>query len=335
MNKLTDKSAYNISSCCGNKFFVNFTNNFAIMDINAPKNTFDFIYPQLKNCNNLFRSYDNSKSLLLNTTGQGFLFDEDSQEIIKSRISFGKEFYRQHFVSHKNGYYFVDKNDKIEWFDIATQKITKTDFFGNYFALFEDQNKNRAFFISIDDYGTEQNEYGKYLPVGYSLSIKSFSKKNEKFEDWSFALPKGTLEYFRHIFGALYMVVLQEEKKNAQALIHTRVYLFDLETKNLTFLFDVDDFYTLDNEGYFVNLEIDLNHKRAYILYSNVLKIINLENLEITSSVELKYASGLKIISDTLVIATWKGVFTFKLSEFETAKETVQQSASIRGRFYD
>ena len=323
MNKLTDKRSFDILPYYDNKFFVCQTNNFAIMDINAPKNTFDFIYPQLKNCNNLFRSYDNSKSLLLNTTGQGFLFDEDSQEIIKSRISFGKEFYRQHFVSHKNGYYFVDKNDKIEWFDIATQKITKTDFFGNYFALFEDQNKNRAFFITIDDYGTEQNEYGKYLPVGYSLSIKSFSKNNEKFEDWSFSLPKGSLKHFRHILDNYYLVVMNEKKKTAKALNHTRAYLFDLKSRSLNFLFDVTDFCVSGNEGCFENIDIDLKHKRAYILYSSVLKIIDLESKEIISSIELQYTSDLKIISDILVIATWKGVFIFKLSEFEPNQGTV------------
>ena len=324
MNKLTDKSAYNISSCCGNKFIVNFTNNFAIMDINAPKNTFDFVYPQLKNNISLLRSYDESKALILNTTGQGYLFDEESQTIIKSRINFGKEFYRQQFVSHKNGYYFVNKNDEIEWFDIATQNMSKTDICGNYWASYPDKDKDKAFFISIDNYGTEQNEYGKHLPIGYSLSIKCFSKTLERFEDWSFSLPKGTLEHFKHVSNNYYLVVMQEEKKTAKILIHTRAYLFDLETKDLTFLFDVDDFCVSDNEGYFINLEIDLNRKRAYILYSSVLKIIDLESKEIISSIELQYTSDLKIISDTLVIATWKGVFTFKLSEFETAKETVQ-----------
>lgn len=324
MRKLTNKCSIHINPWSDNKFLVCLKNNFAIMDINAPKNTFGFVYPQLKNGISLLRSYDEAKTLILNTTGQGFLFDEESQTIIKNKISIGKEFYRQYFVSHKNGYYFLAKNDEIEWFDIETQKITKTDIGGKYWALYADKEKEKAFFISIDDYGTDPSEDG---PVCYSLSIKRFSKTLERFEDWSFPLPKGTLEIIRHISDDNYLVVMEEKMKTARALIHNRLYLFDLKNKSLTFLFDLYDFCISNNEGIFKSIEIDLNRKRAYILYSSVLKIIDLESKEIISSVELQFASDVKIISDTLVIATWKGVFTFKLSEFETAKETVQQSA--------
>lgn len=268
----------------------------------------------MKNAITFFRSYDESKTLILNTTGRGYLFDEEKQTIISNKISFGKEFFRPQVIPHKNGYYFVNKNDEIEWFDIATQKITKADICGSYWGLYPDKDREKAFFVSIDNCGTEQSEF---LPIGYSLSIKCFSKTLERFEDWSFSLPKGTLEHFRHIYNNYYLVVMEEEKKTAKALIHTRVYLFDLEQKSLTFLFDVLDFCISGNEGYFINLEIDLNRKRAYILYSSVLKIVDLESKEIISSVELQYSSDLKIISDTLVIATWKGVFAFKLTEFD------------------
>ena len=315
MNKLTGKCTYNIVSSSENKIIVNFTNNFAIMDINK-KNTFDFVYPQLKNCNKLIRSNDNSKTIVLDTRGQGYLFDEIEQVVI-CKISFGEDFISQFFTAHKNGWYFINNENEIEWYDYVKNTIIQTDICGKYIAIFDDKDKDKAFFISIDDYGVEDNGFGKLLPIGYSLSVKCFSKKLEKFEDWNFSLPKGSLKNFRYVANHQYFVVMEEEKKTERDCIHTRVYLLDLENKTLNFLFNINDLNDWNNDGYFVNLEIEPECKKAYVLYSKKLIVIDLKTNKIISTVPINFASDLKIISNYVVIATWTGVFTIPLSELD------------------
>ena len=130
-------------------------------------------------------------------------------------------------------------------------------------------------------------------------------------------MPKGSLKLFRYVANNHYLVVMEEEEQTERNCIQTRAYLFDLENKTLNFLFSVNDLNDWNNDGYFVNLEIEPERKKAYILYSKKLIVFDLKTNNIISSVPIDFASDLKIISDYVVTATWNGVFTIPLSELD------------------
>lgn len=250
MDKLIDKRAFSVDFYRQNKCIIGLSKNFVMIDVNARKNTFDAIYPKINNCNSMFFAEDESVALILNTTGTALLYDVANNEVLHNKIFFGDELYNQCFVSHKNGFYYLNQTGNVAWFDYMTVKKSKSQFSGRYSFLYDD--KDKAFFIAIDEAG--------YYPHYNLLSIKCFFKKSEQFEPWSISLPKGNLKLFKRINENSYLIVLEQEEYEE---IRTKIYLFELSNKHLLYLFDELDFLDNGNDGFFLNLEIDVSKKMA------------------------------------------------------------------------
>lgn len=308
MNKLIDKRAFSVEFYHQNKCIIGLSKNFVMIDVNARKNTFDTIYPKINNCNNIFFSEDESVALILNTTGTALLYDVANDKVLHNEILFGDELYNQCFVSHKNGFYYLNQANNVDWFDYRTVKKSKSQFSEKYSFLYDD--KDKAFFIAIDETG--------YYPHYNLLSIKCFSKKSEQFEPWSISLPKGNLKIFKRINKNSYLIVLEQEEYKE---IRTKIYLFELTNKHLIYLFDEQDFLDNENDEFFLNFEIDLSAKKGYILYSNSLKVIDLEKKFLMRSVVFEEAWDLKLVSKVLIVATGKGVYRLKLSELNAQSD--------------
>lgn len=307
MDKLIDKRAFSVEIYRQNKCIVGLSRNFVLIDINAKKNTFDAIYPKINNCNSMFFAEDESVALILNTTGTALLYDVANNEVLHSKIFFGDELYNQCFFSHKNGFYYLNQTGNINWFDYSTLKKSKSQFSGRYCFLYDD--KDKAFFIAIDEIG--------YYPHYNLLSVKCFLKNSEQFEPWSISLPKGNLKLFKRIDENSYLIVLEQEEYKE---IRTKIYLLELSNKHLIYLFDELDFLDNENDGFFLNFELDVSKKNGYILYSNSLKIVDLEKKALLCSVVFEEAWDIKLVSEVIIVATGKGVYRLKLSELKCDK---------------
>ena len=84
---------------------------------------------------------------------------------------------------------------------------------------------------------------------------------------------------------------------------------------------DEQDFLDNENDEFFLNFEIDLSAKKGYILYSNSLKVIDLEKKFLMRSVVFEEAWDLKLVSKVLIVATGKGVYRLKLSELNAQSD--------------
>lgn len=122
MDKLIDKRAFSVDFYRQNKCIIGLSKNFVMIDVNARKNTFDAIYPKINNCNSIFFAEDESVALILNTTGTALLYDVANNEVLHNKIFFGDELYNQCFVSHKNGFYYLNQTGNVAWFDYMTVK---------------------------------------------------------------------------------------------------------------------------------------------------------------------------------------------------------------------
>lgn len=311
MVKLTDKTAYSIELYENDKCILGFSNQFVVIDpLNEKKNRYEFVFPPLKHSNNLFLSSDKTKALILNTDGSKcLLYDIIENKIVSKSIHYEDEFYFQFFAAYEDFFYFIGERKLVKRLDIHTQKIESSEFEEDCSYIYDAGEK--IFFFFLDEKGSD--------PVLDKMTFRCFSKSTGNFENWSFPL-KGWVYDCRKLDENLYFVEVYEAKGEGAEL---NIYLVDLDRGSFKFWFHTRQYKAIEDDGFYMTLQISRENNRLYILNTDDLKVVDFKTGQVLNIIKLDCCTynTIKVVSDMLIISLENGTFKYNLSELEKLKK--------------
>lgn len=235
--------------------------------------------------------YNNNFFLLGNMSGFCKIYDYKTRIEI-DRFELRYEPFLNNILLLDDGFIFIDKKGDIQKFSIYQKKFEKVDSF---------PRKISAIFRAIDGFFCISN-----LSSGeqrYSIiSIKSmYNTKSISIQGWLW-LCKASSDKQN-------LLICLNRNKGKGIVQEIFSVSSDLLCKHII---SIDD-YQNSEDGYFKSFSLSPDNKKIALLWNNCLKIFDLSKEKITEKVSLKYASDVEWIScDSLLVATWRGLYRFK-----------------------
>lgn len=299
MRVLTKKPTFSVTKINEEECVLGLSRQFVTMNIEMPeKECFEIISPDMKNMNSFFISDDKSKCLFLNTTGNALLYDFFCKKTIK-KVCFGDQLYNQCFAGYKDGYFYVDQQGDVSWFDMNEYSTKKIDSMKKCLTLYDDSES--IYFIYIHNYDVEDTLF-------YQPELSCFSKKTGEFKDKTFLLPKGIVNIFKKIKHDLFLISICQKYGVG---VCESIYIFDYNKCNLLYLSNSNklDVCILD-------LDICIERKLLFVLADDSLLTIQFNTNKIIHSTPITGGTGVQVFGDDLIVTSYfDGAIKFDLDE--------------------
>ena len=269
----------------------------------------------LSNMSNAVWTTDKKYILLSNTSGKCLLCDGKTFAVLDTfylhYIPSGN-----HFIGLRDRFLLIDRNARLCCYDCDTKEISYVSKQGSVVAI--KQLRDEIHVFRSDD----------YVPTE---GTKTLARRRMTTVDLPIRIHEGPISRFRGLWKrtakarADDCIVAEDEVPRGKGF-EPMLSVWDSACEGWEHLMPAYRYASLAQGGYFCGCDIDFERDLLAVIFSRAIYIIHMKTWEILQKEPVEYGADICWADDdTLLIATWTGLYVMALTEDRETPEKPQR----------
>ena len=269
----------------------------------------------LSNMSNAVWTTDKKYILLSNTSGKCLLCDGKTFAVLDTfylhYIPSGN-----HFIGLRDRFLLIDRNARLCCYDCDTKEISYVSKQGSVVAI--KQLRDEIHVFRSDD----------YVPTE---GTKTLARRRMTTVDLPIRIHEGPISRFRGLWKrtakarADDCIVAEDEVPRGKGF-EPMLSVWDSACEGWEHLMPAYRYASLAQGGYFCGCDIDFERDLLAVIFSRAIYIIHMKTWEILQKEPVEYGADICWADDdTLLIATWSGLYVMALTEDRETPEKPQR----------
>ena len=259
----------------------------------------------LSNMSNAVWTTDKKYILLSNTSGKCLLCDGKTFAVLDT-FYLHYEPFGNHFIGLRDRFLLIDRNARLCCYDCDTKEISYVSKQGGVVAI--KQLRDEIHVFRSDD----------YVPTE---GTKTLARRKMTTVDLPIRIHEGPISRFRGLWNrsakarADDCIVAEDEVPRGKGF-EPMLSIWDFTREDWKHLMPAYRYASLLQNGYFCGCDIDFERDLLAVVFSGTVYIIDMKTWEILQKEPMEYCADICWADDdTLLIATWSGLYVMELTE--------------------
>ena len=269
----------------------------------------------LSNMSNAVWTTDKKYILLSNTSGKCLLCDGKTFAVLDT-FYLHYEPFGNHFIGLRDRFLLIDRNARLCCYDCDTKEISYVSKQGSVVAI--KQLRDEIHVFRSDD----------YVPTE---GTKTLARRRMTTVDLPIRIHEGPISRFRGLWKrtakarADDCIVAEDEVPRGKGF-EPMLSVWDSACEGWEHLMPAYRYASLAQGGYFCGCDIDFERDLLAVIFSRAIYIIHMKTWEILQKEPVEYGADICWADDdTLLIATWTGLYVMALTEDRETPEKPQR----------